>query len=89
MTNNSSVTAIITSVYLFIYRGFGNLSYDHIIFYHYSDVIMSAMVYKITGVSIVCSTVCSGTDHKDQSSASLAFVRGIHGDRWIPLKKGQ
>ena len=26
---------------------------------HYSDVIMSAMAYQITGVSIVCSAVCS------------------------------
>ena len=30
---------------------------------------------------MICSTVCSGTDQrKHQSSASLAFVRGIH--RW-------
>ena len=42
---------------------------------------MSAMASQITGVSIVYSTVCSGADHrKYQSSASLAFVRGIH--RW-------
>ena len=42
---------------------------------------MSAMVSQITGVSIVCSTVCSGAhQRKHQSSASLAFVRGIH--RW-------
>ena len=34
---------------------------------------------QITGVSIVYSTVCSGADQrKHQSSASLAFVRGIH-----------
>ena len=47
----------------------------------YSDVIMSAVASQITGVSIVCSTVCSGTgQRKHQSSASLAFVRGIH--RW-------
>ena len=37
--------------------------------------------YQITGVSIVYSTVCSDADQrKHQSSASLAFVRGIH--RW-------
>ena len=42
---------------------------------HYSDVIMSTMASQITGVSIICSTVCSGTD---QTSASLAFVLGIH-----------
>ena len=35
----------------------------------------------ITSVSIVYSTVCPGADErKHQSSASLAFVRGIH--RW-------
>ena len=48
---------------------------------HYSDVIMRAMTSRITGVSIVCSAVCSGADQrKHQSSASLSFVRGIH--RW-------
>ena len=44
---------------------------------------MSAMAsqIQITGASIVCSAVCSGADQrKHQSSASLAFVRGIH--RW-------
>ena len=48
---------------------------------HYSDVMMSAMAFQITGVSIVCSTVCSGADkRKHESSGSLSFVRGIH--RW-------
>ena len=48
---------------------------------HYNDVIMSAMVSQITSLTIVCSTVYSGADPtKHQSSASLAFVRGIH--RW-------
>ena len=48
---------------------------------HYNDVIMSAMAFQVISVSIVYSTVCSGADQrKDQSSASLAFVRGIH--RW-------
>ena len=45
---------------------------------HYSDTIMSMMVSPITGLSIVCSTVCSGADQrKHQSSTSLAFVSGI------------
>ena len=50
--------------------------------YHYfSDVIMSAMASQITGVPMVCSTVCSCADQrKHQSYALLAFVRGIH--RW-------
>ena len=48
---------------------------------HYSDFITSATASKITGVSSVYSTVCSGADQwKPTSSASLAFVRGIH--RW-------
>ena len=43
-----------------------------------------------TGVSIICSTVYSGTDQrKHQSSASLAFVRGTIGDRWFSLTEGQ
>ena len=42
---------------------------------------MGAMASQITGAKIVYSTVCSGADsRKRQSSASLAFVRGIH--RW-------
>ena len=48
---------------------------------HYNDVIMSAMASQITSHTIVCSIVYSGADQrKHQSSASLAFVRGIH--RW-------
>ena len=39
------------------------------------------MTSQITGISIVCSTVCSGGDQrKQQSSTSLDFVTGIH--RW-------
>ena len=45
---------------------------------------MSAMASQITGVSIVCSIICSGGDQsKHQSSASLAIVWGIH--QW-PVK---
>ena len=48
---------------------------------HYTDVIMSTMVSQITSLTIVWSTVYSGADQrKHQSSASLAFVQGIH--RW-------
>ena len=51
--------------------------------YHHGNVIMSAMASQITSVPIVYLTVCSGTDQrKHQSSASLAFVRGIH---WWPV----
>ena len=49
--------------------------------WHYNDVIMNAMASQITGVSIVWSNVGSDADQrKRQSSASLAFVWGIH--RW-------
>ena len=45
----------------------------------YNDVIMGTMASQITSLTIVYSTVYSGTDQrKHQSSASLAFVRGIH-----------
>ena len=46
---------------------------------HYSDVIMGAMSSQMTSLNIVYSTVYSCADQrKHQSSASLAFVRGIH-----------
>ena len=48
---------------------------------HYSDIIMGAMTSQITSLTIVSSTLYSGVDQRKlQSSASLAFVRGIH--RW-------
>ena len=47
--------------------------------FHYNGVIMSAIVSLITGVLIVCPTVCPGADQrKHQGSTLLAFVRGIH-----------
>ena len=46
---------------------------------HYNDVIMGAIASQITRLTIVYSTVYSDADQrKHQSSASLAFVRGIH-----------
>ena len=46
---------------------------------HYWGAIMGAMASQITSLTIVYSTVHSGTDQrKHQSSASLAFVCGIH-----------
>ena len=42
---------------------------------------MSTIASEITSLTIVYSTVYSGTDQrKHQNSALLAFVRGIH--RW-------
>ena len=49
--------------------------------WHYCNVIMGAMVSQITSLTILYSTVHWGADQiKHQSSAWLAFVRGIH--RW-------
>ena len=46
---------------------------------HYNDVIMGAIGSQITSLTIVYSTVYSGADQrKHESSAALAFVRGIH-----------
>ena len=46
---------------------------------HYNDVIMSMIASQITSLTIVYSTVYSDADQrKHQSSASLAFVWGIH-----------
>ena len=48
---------------------------------HYSDVIMGVVASQITSRTIVNSVVYSGAgQRKHQSSASPAFVRGIH--RW-------
>ena len=48
---------------------------------HYDDVIMSTMASQTTSFMIVYPTIYSGADQrKHQSSASLAFVGGIH--RW-------
>ena len=53
--------------------------------HHYYDVIMGTIASQINSLTIVCSTVYSDADQRQhQSFASLAFVRGIHRDRWIP-----
>ena len=50
-----------------------------ILWLHYSDVIMNMMASRITSLTIIYSTLYSGADErKYQSSASLAFVWGIH-----------
>ena len=46
---------------------------------HYNDVIMGAIASLITSLTIVYSAVYSDADQrKHQSTASQAFVRGIH-----------
>ena len=57
---------------------------------HNGDVIMGAMASTITSLAIDYSTVYSGADQrKHQSSASLAFVRGIHRSPVNSPHKGQ
>ena len=58
--------------------------------FHYNDVIMGAIASQITSPAIVYSNVYWGDDQrKHQSSASLAFVRGIHrGPVNSPLHRG-
>ena len=61
---------------------------DRILFYTpmmsipFSDVNLDAMTSQITSLTIVYSSAYSGADkkRKHQSSATLAFARGIH--RW-------
>ena len=49
--------------------------------HHYSDIIMSAMASQITSWRLFTQPFIQGAGQtKHQSSASLAFVRGIH--RW-------
>ena len=70
--------------------GFITYSAIHLLAYHYIDVIMTTMASQFTSLTVVYSTVYSDADQrKHQSSASLAFVWGIHRDRWIPRTKGQ
>ena len=58
--------------------------------FHYIDVIIATMASQITSLKVVYSIVYSGADQrKHQSSVLLAFVWGIHRERWIPRTKGQ
>ena len=55
---------------------------------HYSNIIMGMMASEITSLTIVYSTVFSGTDQrKHQSSVPLAFVRAIYQWPVNPLHK--
>ena len=55
--------------------------YDQVCAGDYNDVIMGAIASQITSLTIVYSMVYSGAyQRKHESSASLAFVMGIH--RW-------
>ena len=71
-------------------RHSGCRRYPPSVHYHYDDVRMGARASPITSLTVDYSNVYSDADQrKHQSSASLAFVWGIHRDRWIPRTKGQ
>ena len=56
-----------------------SMLYDRHWHEHYNDGIMGAITSQITSLTIVYSIFYSDADQrKHQSSASLAFVRGIH-----------
>ena len=76
---NTSITRTIPETFLLVTISLTSPSPP--VFTHYSDVIIGAMESQIISLTIVYLTVYSGADQrKHQSSASLAFVRGIH--RW-------
>ena len=55
---------------------------------HYSDIIMGTIASRSASLTIKFSTVYSDVDQrKHQSSGSLAFVRGIHRDKWPVTRK--
>ena len=87
--SHTSCTCLYIYTYIHIYAYMHWVSFDltsmvksmSIIMLHYNDVVMSAMASQSTSLTIVYSSVHSGVDQrKHQSSASLAFVWGIH--RW-------
>ena len=55
------------------------VNYQFYMIWHYNDIIMGAKASQITSLTSVYSIVYSSEDQrKHQSSASLAFVQGIH-----------
>ena len=97
------ILSIHTYIYIYVYKSVQQSvsikrigptlkNYDWLIDWpnHYIDVIMTTMASQITSLAVVYSSVYLDADQrKHQSSASLAFVWGIHRDRWIPRTKGQ
>ena len=62
----------------------------HLLSLHCSDVVMSPMSTRITGVWIVCSTVCSGANQRKHPPPHHWPLWGEStGDRRIPLTNDQ
>ena len=69
-------------------------TYTSKVIVRYNDVIMGTIASQITSLTIVYSTIYSDADQiKHQSSASLAFVWGIHrgpvnsSHKWLVTRK--
>ena len=85
-TGYSETVFIIDDYWMFSYKTGLWLSYKSKVDFsevwgaiHYDDVIMSEIASQITSLTIVYSAVyLDAYQRKYQSSASLAFVRGIH-----------
>ena len=50
---------------------------------------MSAMLFEITGASIVCSTVVQAQIKNIQAPRQWPLWGELTGDWWIPFKEGQ
>ena len=73
--------------YIYIYKSIGLRCVGN---NHYNDIIMRAMAYQITGVSIVYSTLGSGLNEKNiKAPRHWPMCGEFTGDRYIPHTKGQ
>ena len=78
---NGNVPHLFFNIYRY-YTIFGMIS--HMLRSYFGKITMSKTASQITNLTIVCSNVYLASDQSQhQSSAPLAFVRGIH--RW-PVK---
>ena len=82
--NSAIVITVIASSSLPVGRW--SLSNDCTFSVHYSDVITSTVASQITGVSIVCSIVCSDADQTSKLRVTGPLCGESTGDR-IPLTK--
>ena len=77
-----------SSILLLYQKTHTRLYIFYAVYFHYNDIIMSAVASQITGFSIVYSTVVSDADQrKHQNSASMAFVGKSPVTREFPAQK--
>ena len=64
--------------------------YPNLVKTHYTDVIMGAIAFQITSLTIVYSTVYSGADQRNIKAPRHWPLWGeVIGHRWIPRTNGQ